>query len=62
MKSSNKLYCGTILALILTSLSVFLGELAKTEYKSQMSKRKLRKQLKQSELVLEDNTITGTLK
>jgi len=54
-----KLYCGTLLAFILTALSVFLGELAKTEYKSQMTKRKLRKQLKQTELIV-DNTSTNT--
>lgn len=51
-----KLKCSTLVATLLLSLSVFLGELAKTEYKSQMSKRKLKKQLKSSELVVEDST------
>lgn len=49
--------CSTLIAALLLSLSVFLGELAKTEYKSQMTKRKLRKQ---SELVTVDNTTTNT--
>ena len=51
-----KLKCSTLVATLLLSLSVFLGELAKTEYKSQMSKRKLKKQLKSSELVVKDST------
>lgn len=51
-----KLKCSILVATLLLSLSVFLGELAKTEYKSQMSKRKLKKQLKSSELVVEDST------
>lgn len=50
-----KLHCSTLIATLLMSLSVFLGELAKTEYKSQMRKRKIAK----SALML-DNTTTNT--
>ena len=49
----KKLYCSTVITLLLTTLSVFLGELAKTEYKSQVKKRK---SLKHQDVVLSEKT------
>lgn len=52
----KKLFCSTLIAALLMALSVFLGEMAKTEVKSQLKKRKLKK----SESVIVDYTLTDT--
>jgi uncharacterized membrane protein len=46
----------SVITALLMAISVFLGNVSHTEYKSQMRKRKLKK----SELVTVDNTTTDT--
>jgi hypothetical protein len=51
----NKLKCSILITLIITTLSVFLGNLGHNEYQSQMKKRKSTYQVKHL-----DDTITTT--
>jgi hypothetical protein len=48
-----KLYCSaTLIAALLMAISVFIGNISHTEFKSQMRKRKIKK----TEQVIDDST------
>lgn len=52
-----KLRCSILISALLMAISVFVAEIGKTEYKSQMSKRKLRKQEKEIAAKMLDSEI-----
>ena len=66
-KEMKTLHClsTSVITALLMAISVFIANVSHTEYKSQMRKRKLKKteiadRRDQTELVLEDNTMTDT--